>query len=223
MPEKKGKPKAQAKPKKPTAKPKPKKPEAKKPAKKPAAKPKPVKKTPEKPKPKPAAKPKAKPEAKLEKKEKPTAGKEQLKEEPKEAPAEPKPKLKIEKPKWGVAHIFSSENNTIIHITDMSGAETISRYSGGMMTKRAKDKGYAFPAINAARKAAGEARDYGITHLHLKIRAPGGQKKRIPGQGAQPAIRALVRAGLRIGRIEDVTPIPHDGTKRKGGRRGRRV
>ena len=44
-----------------------------------------------------------------------------------------------------------------------------------------------------------------------------------PGPGAQAAIRALSRAGLRIGRIEDVTPIPHDGTKPKGGRRGRRV
>ncbi|HEV2231377.1 MAG TPA: 30S ribosomal protein S11, partial [Thermoplasmata archaeon] len=37
------------------------------------------------------------------------------------------------------------------------------------------------------------------------------------------AIRALSRAGIRINRIEDVTPIPHDGTKAKGGRRGRRV
>jgi small subunit ribosomal protein S11 len=135
--------------------------------------------------------------------------------------AEAAPKQKKER--WGIAHIFSSENNTIIHITDLSGAETISRYSGGMMTQRAKDKGMAYPAINAAKKAATEARDFGITHLHLKIRAPGGQKKRIPGHGAQPAIRALVRAGLRIGCIEDITPVPHDGTRKKGGRRGRRV
>jgi len=122
-----------------------------------------------------------------------------------------------------VAHIFSSENNTIIHITDLSGAETVARYTGGMMTSRAKDKGTAFPAIMAAKKAAQDALDYGITHIHLKIRAPGGQKKKIPGQGAQPAIRSLVRAGLHIGRIEDVTPVPHDGCKKKGGRRGRRV
>ncbi|MCL7413462.1 MAG: 30S ribosomal protein S11, partial [ANME-2 cluster archaeon] len=46
---------------------------------------------------------------------------------------------------------------------------------------------------------------------------------RSPGPGAQAAIRAFARAGIRIGRIEDVTPIPHDGTQVKGGRRGRRV
>ncbi|MEM2094912.1 MAG: 30S ribosomal protein S11, partial [Candidatus Bathyarchaeia archaeon] len=44
-----------------------------------------------------------------------------------------------------------------------------------------------------------------------------------PGPGAQPAIRALARSGFQIGRIEEVTPIPHDGTRRPGGRRGRRV
>jgi len=142
-------------------------------------------------------------------------------EKEKERPAEPE--RKRGKERWGVAHIFSSENNTIIHITDLSGAETVARYTGGMMTKRSKDKGTAFPAIMAAKKAAQDAVDYGITHIHLKIRAPGGQKKRMPGQGAQPAIRSLVRAGLRIGRIEDVTPVPHDGCKKKGGRRGRRV
>lgn len=44
-----------------------------------------------------------------------------------------------------------------------------------------------------------------------------------PGPGAQAAIRALSRMGLRIGLIEDVTPLPHDGCRKKGGRRGRRV
>jgi len=91
------------------------------------------------------------------------------------------------------------------------------------MTNRAKDKGMPFPAMKAAQKVAFDARSKGITGIHLKIRAPGGHKKRMPGQGAQPAIRALVRAGLRIGRIEDVTPIPHDTTRKPGGRRGRRV
>jgi len=125
--------------------------------------------------------------------------------------------------KWGIAHIYSSENNTIIHITDITGAETISRYSGGMTTDRDKDKGKAFPAMIAAKKAAEEAREKGITGIHLRIRAQGGHKKKIPGEGAQPAIRGLVRAGLRIGTINDVTPIPHDTTRKAGGRRGRRV
>ena len=43
------------------------------------------------------------------------------------------------------------------------------------------------------------------------------------GPGAQAAIRTLARAGMTISRIDDVTPIPHDGGKAKGGRRGRRV
>ncbi|RLI97815.1 MAG: 30S ribosomal protein S11 [Candidatus Aenigmatarchaeota archaeon] len=139
----------------------------------------------------------------------------------------PAPRKIFRKPrflgKWGVAHIYSSENNTIIHITDATGAETISRVSGGMVTNRDKDKGSAFPAMNAAKRAAQEALSKGIVGVHLRVRAPGGNRKRIPGQGAQPAIRSLVRTGLRVGTIKDVTPIPHDGCRKKGGRRGRRV
>ena len=125
--------------------------------------------------------------------------------------------------KWGIAYIYSSENNTIIHVTDITGAETIARITGGMVTDRDKDKGSAFPAMRAARRVAEEVRDKGISGLHLRIRAPGGHKKKIPGEGAQPAIRGLVRAGLRIGRKKDITPIPHDTTRKPGGRRGRRV
>ncbi|MEM5797989.1 MAG: 30S ribosomal protein S11 [Candidatus Aenigmatarchaeota archaeon] len=127
------------------------------------------------------------------------------------------------KERWGVAHIFSSVNNTIIHITDLSGAETIARCSGGIITDRDKDKGTPFPAIQAAKRVAEEALAKGITGVHIKVRAPGGIKKKVPGQGAQPAIRTLIRMGLKIGRIEDVTPIPHNGCRPKGGRRGRRV
>lgn len=133
------------------------------------------------------------------------------------------PRFQKPQGKWGVAHIYSSVNNTIVHITDITGAETISRVSGGMVTNRDKDKGSPFPAMKVARKAALDALDKGLTGVHLKIRAPGGHKKRIPGEGAQPAIRSLVRTGLRVGKIEDVTPIPHDSTRKKGGRRGRRV
>lgn len=49
--------------------------------------------------------------------------------------------------KWGVAHIFSTTNNTIIHITDITGAETIARYSGGMMTDKDREGGSPFPAM----------------------------------------------------------------------------
>ncbi len=125
--------------------------------------------------------------------------------------------------RWGIAHIFSSLNNTLIHITDITGSETIAFASGGMVTNRDMNKGKPFTAMNAARKAAEKASQQGITGLHIRVRAPGGTKSRIPGQGAQAGIRALARAGFRIGSIEDITPVPHDSTRKKGGRRGRRV
>jgi small subunit ribosomal protein S11 len=124
---------------------------------------------------------------------------------------------------WGVAHIYASFNNTIIHITDLTGAETISRWSGGRVVKAHREESSPYAAMRAAMQAAEEAKEKGIVGVHIKVRAPGGASSKTPGQGAQPAIRALARAGLKIGRIEDVTPIPHDGTKPKGGKRGRRV
>jgi small subunit ribosomal protein S11 len=125
--------------------------------------------------------------------------------------------------RWGVAHIYSSFSNTIIHITDLTGAETIARSSGGMVIKADREESSPYAAMLAAARAAEEAMEKGIGGVHIKVRAPGGSGSKIPGPGAQAAIRALARAGLRIGRIEDVTPTPHDGTRRPGGRRGRRV
>jgi ribosomal protein S11 len=92
-----------------------------------------------------------------------------------------------------------------------------------MVTDKDMNKGKPFTAMKVARKAAEKALEKGITNLHIRIRAPGGIKSKIPGQGAQPSIRALARSGFRIGSIEDVTPIPHDTCRKKGGRRGRRV
>jgi len=126
--------------------------------------------------------------------------------------------------RWGVVHIYSSYNNTIVHITDLSGAETISKGCGGMFVKADRLESSPYAAMRAAAHAASVAREKGITAIHIKVRAPGGSGARTPGQGAQAAIRALARAGFRaIGRIEEATPLPHDGTRRKGGRRGRRV
>lgn len=125
--------------------------------------------------------------------------------------------------RWGLAHIFSSSNSTMIHITDITGSETIARISSGMMTDKDREGGQPYPAMLAAAKAAEIAKEKGLNAVHIKVRAPGGIKSKSPGAGAQPAIRALARAGMRIGRIEDVTPVPHDSCRRKGGRRGRRV
>lgn len=127
------------------------------------------------------------------------------------------------KERWGIAKIYSSYNNTIIHITDLTGAETIARCSGGMFVKQDRYESSPYAAMQAAYSAAKQAKDKGISAIHIQVRAPGGHGPKSPGPGAQPAIRALARSGLRIGRIEDLTPIPHDGTRRPGGRRGRRV
>ncbi|MCK9298444.1 30S ribosomal protein S11 [Methanoculleus sp. YWC-01] len=125
--------------------------------------------------------------------------------------------------KWGIAHIFASFNNTIITVTDLSGAETVTKSSGGMVVKQDRNESSPYAAMQMAIQVAQNARDKGITGVHVKVRAPGRGKQRSPGPGAQAAIRALARAGMRIGRIEDVTPVPHDGIRGKGGRRGRRV
>jgi len=125
--------------------------------------------------------------------------------------------------KWGIANIYASYNNVMITLTDITGAETIGKVTGGMVVKQAKDQSSPYAAQRAAERIADVAKEKEIIGIHVKVRAPGGNKSTSPGPGAQAAIRALARAGLKIGRIEDVTPIPHDGTKKKGGRRGRRV
>jgi small subunit ribosomal protein S11 len=125
---------------------------------------------------------------------------------------------------WAVAHIFSSYNNTIIHVTDVTGRETIARSSGGQVVKQHRLESSPTAAMMAAKKAAEQAIEKGITGVHVRIRAPGGHNgPNTPGPGAQAAVRALSRMGLRIGVIEEVTPIPHDGCRKKGGKRGRRV
>ncbi len=126
--------------------------------------------------------------------------------------------------RWGIAHIYSSYNNTIIHITDITGKETISKATGGMVVKSDRMEGSPTAAMSAAKRAAEGAIEKKITGLHVKIKAPGGHNgPSNPGPGAQAAVRALSRMGLKIGTIEDVTPVPHDTCRKKGGKRGRRV
>src|SRR3989304_1063218 len=126
--------------------------------------------------------------------------------------------------RWGIAHIYASYNNTIIHITDITGTETIALTSGGQVVKSDRMESSPTTAMIAAKKAAEIAMEKGITGIHVKIRAPGGHNGPTnPGPGAQAAVRALSRMGLRIGVIEDVTSIPHDGCRKKLGKRGRRV
>jgi len=124
---------------------------------------------------------------------------------------------------FGVAHIFASFNDTFVHVTDISGRETLIRVTGGMKVKADRDESSPYAAMLAAGDVANRCKELGIDALHIKLRATGGTRTRTPGPGAQSALRALARAGMKIGRIEDVTPIPTDCTRRKAGRRGRRL
>jgi small subunit ribosomal protein S14e len=123
----------------------------------------------------------------------------------------------------GVAHIYSTKNDTIVHVTDLSGAETLCKMSGGIVAGPDRDEGTPYAAMQVVQIVAEKLRGIGIDGLHIKISGKGGNTRRLPSQGAQSALRAFARGGIKIGRIEDVTPLPHDSTRRKGGRRGRRL
>ena len=167
-----------------------------------------------------------------EKKEAPKEEKEELskvedtKKEEMES-AEPAPEeMKEEAPevrrddKAGIVYIYASSNNTIVHITDLSG-NTISRISGGMVTKHSRLKSNPTTAIFVAKKAAERAKDLGITSLYVRIK---GQTNAVGlGPGAHAAVKSLSKEGFRIISILDTTKFPRGGPKRKGGKRGRRV
>merc|ERR1719333_1759998 len=124
---------------------------------------------------------------------------------------------------FGVAHIFASMNDTFVHVTDLSGKETYVRVTGGMKVKADRDENSPYAAQLAAVDVAERCQELGITALHVRLRGRGGVRSTSIGPGAQTALRALARNGLKIGRIEDVTPVATDCTRRKGGRRGRRL
>lgn len=137
---------------------------------------------------------------------------------------EPVKKKASSNEKWGIVHIYSSYNNTHIHITDVTGSETIAKVTGGMITKSDRLKATPNVAMAAAKQISEACHNAGITSLYVKLRAVGGHNGPMtPGPGAQAAIRMLTRYGMKLGRIEDVTPVPHDHCRKKGGKRGRRV
>jgi small subunit ribosomal protein S11 len=120
----------------------------------------------------------------------------------------------------GIVYIYASSNNTIVHITDLSG-NTISRISGGMVTKHSRLKSNPTTAIFVAKKAAERAKDLGITSLYVRIK---GQTNAVGlGPGAHAAVKSLSKEGFRIISILDTTKFPRGGPKKKGGKRGRRV
>ncbi|KAG6481901.1 hypothetical protein ZIOFF_058525 [Zingiber officinale] len=121
--------------------------------------------------------------------------------EPKEENVTLGPTVREGEQVFGVAHIFASFNDTFIHVTDLSGRETLVRITGGMKVKADRDESSPYAAMLAAQDVAQRCKELGITALHIKLRATGGNKTKTPGPGAQSALRALARAGMKIGRI----------------------
>lgn len=138
-------------------------------------------------------------------------------EEKKTEPEENKlgPTLREGEHAFGVCHLYASFNDTFIHVTDLSGRETLVRRTGGMEVKADRDESSPYAAMMASQKVAERLKELGVTAIHIKMRATGGNKTKTPGPGAQAAMRALARSGLKIGRIEDCTPIASDGTRKK--------
>lgn len=75
---------------------------------------------------------------------------------------------------FGVARIFASFNDTFVHVTDLSGRETITRVTGGMKVKADRDESSPYAAMLAAQDVAARCKELGINALHIKIRATGG-------------------------------------------------
>ena len=114
----------------------------------------------------------------------------------------------------GVAHVHASFNNTIVTITDRQG-NALSWATSGGCGFRGSRKSTPFAAQVAAEKAGEVAKEFGMKNLDVEIKGP--------GPGRESAVRALNNLGFKITNISDVTPIPHDTTRKKGGKRGRRV
>lgn len=119
-----------------------------------------------------------------------------------------------------VVHIYTSFNNTIVHVTDMSG-RTLAKVTGGMVTKHSRLKANPTIAMFIAKRISEEIEPLGVKSLYVRIRAQTGNPT--PGPGAHAIIKSLSRSGFKILNILDVTRIPRGGPKKKGGRRGRRV
>ena len=104
----------------------------------------------------------------------------------------------------GQAHIKSTFNNTIVSITDPSGA-VISWASAGHVGFKGSRKSTPFAAQMAAENAGRKAMEHGMRTLEIEVRGP--------GSGRESALRALQAVGLAVTAIRDVTPIPHNGCR----------
>ncbi len=110
----------------------------------------------------------------------------------------------------GVAHIKSTFNNTIVTITDSTGA-VVSWASPGMVGFKGSRKSTPFAAQLAAERCAREAMELGMRKVEAWIKGP--------GAGREAAIRSLRAAGLEVTAVKDCTPQPHNGCRPRKRRR----
>ena len=105
---------------------------------------------------------------------------------------------------YGIAHIKSSFNNTIVTIADQQG-NTIAWASSGNVGFKGSRKSTPFAAQLAAETAARRAMEHGVRKVDVMVKGP--------GSGRETAIRSLQATGLEVGSIQDVTPTPHNGCR----------
>ena len=111
----------------------------------------------------------------------------------------------------GVVHIRATFNNTLVTITDTSGAALATVSAGSVGGFKGSRKSTPYAAGRAAEAAAQRAKKMGLTEVEIRVKGP--------GSGRESAITSLQSAGLRILSIEDVTPIPHNGCRPRKKRR----
>ena len=111
---------------------------------------------------------------------------------------------------YGVAHIKSSFNNTIVSISDQQG-NVLAWASAGNVGFKGSRKSTPFAAQLAAESCAKRAMEHGVKKVDVLVRGP--------GSGRETAIRSLAAVGIEVVGIKDVTPIPHNGCRPKKRRR----
>ena len=111
---------------------------------------------------------------------------------------------------YGVAHIKSSFNNTIVCITDLQG-NVLSWASAGNVGFKGSRKSTPFAAQLAAEKAARAAMEQGLRRVEVQVKGP--------GSGRDTAVRSIQSTGIEVTSIKDVTPVPHNGCRQPKRRR----
>ena len=111
---------------------------------------------------------------------------------------------------YGIAHVQSTFNNTIVNITDQDG-NTIAWGSSGGQGFKGSRKSTPFAAQITASAVAKSAQEHGVSKVDVRVKGV--------GSGRETAVRSLQAAGLEIGAIIDVTPVPHNGCRQRRRRR----